>query len=44
MVWEVMSFKDLEEKGELVTQLINYKGVCKTAPATPALLNMISKN
>ena len=27
-----------EEKADALTELINYGGVCKTAPATPDLL------
>ena len=37
-VWEQKGFEDLEEKD--VSELINYKGVCRTAPATPGLLNV----
>ena len=39
-----MCFEDLEEKvdsvNESIDQLINEKGVCRTAPATPRLLNI----
>ena len=41
-VWELWCFKDWEEKGdslnELINQLNNYDSVCWTAPATPGLL------
>ena len=30
----------MEEKGDLVNQLISNEGVCRTAPATPGLLNI----
>ena len=33
--------KDWEKKDLLLTQLLNYKGVCRTAPATPGLLFII---
>ena len=39
-----MYVEDLEEKDDLVNELMNDKGVCKTAPATPGLLKTISKN
>ena len=38
-VWERQCFEEWEEKDHRVTCLINDKGVCKTAPATPGLLN-----
>ena len=41
-VWEQKGFEDLEEKD--VSELINYKGVCRTAPATPGLLNVFTKD
>ena len=31
-------FEDLEENYEIVSRLINYKAICRTAPATPGLL------
>ena len=30
----------MKEKDQLVTELINNEGVCRTAPATPGLLNI----
>ena len=36
-VWERQCFKDWEEMEDLDTEWINYKGVCRTAPATPGL-------
>ena len=36
MVLKLRHFEDFEEK----EHLINDKGVCKTAPATPGLLNI----
>ena len=35
-----MIFEDLEEKGEVISQSMNEKGVCRTAPATPGLLTI----
>ena len=35
--------ENLEEKDQSMNQLINYKGVCRTAPATPGLLIMNHK-
>ena len=35
-----MIFEDLEEKAHGLNELINYEGVCRTAPANPGLLNM----
>ena len=40
MVWDLWWFEDLEEKDWLLDQLINDGGVCRTAPATPGLLNI----
>ena len=34
-----MIFEDLVEKADSLTDLISDKGVCRTAPATPGLLN-----
>ena len=34
-----LPFENLEEKGDLINQLISDKGVCRTAPTTPGLLN-----
>ena len=31
----------MEEKDELVNELINDEGVCRTAPATPGLLKIL---
>ena len=36
--WEGRFVEYLEEKAHGLTELINYKGVCRTAPATPGLL------
>ena len=36
-VWELCGFKDLEEKRELVSYLVNNKSVCGTAWAIPSL-------
>ena len=38
-VWELRCSKDLEEKDDLTIEII--KGVCKSTPATPDLLNII---
>ena len=40
MVWEWRRFEDSEEKADSVNQSMNDKGVCRTAPATPGLLNI----
>ena len=37
MIWEKLCFKDLEEKGNVLNQGINYKGNCRTAPGRPGL-------
>ena len=37
-VWDLWCSEDLEEKDYWINQLINYKGYCRTAPATPGLL------
>ena len=36
-VWEFRHFEDCEENYDRLSDLINYIGVCKTAPATPGL-------
>ena len=36
--WDLWCFEDLEEKDDWLTETINDKGVCRTAPATPGLL------
>ena len=45
-VCDLWYLKDLEEIADSLTESINYKGVCGTAPATPGLLkkDIISKN
>ena len=44
VVWEWRCFEDIFTKDELpnewINELINYKGVCRTAPATPGLLKI----
>ena len=40
-VWELWFFEDLEEKDELVTELMSDKAVCRTAPATQGLLTIM---
>ena len=41
-VWELWCSEDISTKddplNELINELMNYKGVCRTAPATPGLL------
>ena len=32
-------FGDLEEKDEILTELMNDEAVCRTSPTTPGLLN-----
>ena len=41
MVWDLWCLEDWEEKADLVTELINYEAVCRTAPATLGLLNIV---
>ena len=43
MVWDLWCFEDLEEKDETINQLNYDGGVCRTAPATPGLLNILKK-
>ena len=38
-VCDLRFYEDLEEKAHGLTDLINNKAVCRTAPATPGLLN-----
>ena len=38
MIWDLWCFEDLEEKGVLMNESMNDKGVCRTTPATPGLL------
>ena len=40
MVCDLSYLEDWEEKDHGPTDLINNEGVCKTAPATPGLLNI----
>ena len=35
-----MRLEGFEENGLLTNELFNYKGICRTAPATQGLLNM----
>ena len=44
MDWDLWFFEDLEEKHELISELINDGGVCRTAPATPGLLITFQKH
>ena len=39
--WKRQCLDDSEEKDELVSQSTNDKGVWRTAPATPGLLNKV---
>ena len=41
-VCDLWNYEDLEEKAHWVTELINDGGVCRTAPATPGLLNTVN--
>ena len=43
MVWDLWCFEDLEEKDQLLDQSMNYKGDCRTASATPGLLNRLGR-
>ena len=38
-VWKRQCFETWEEKDQLMNQVMNDKGNCRTAPATPGLLN-----
>ena len=40
IVWDLWCFEYLEEKSDLINQLINDGGVCRTAWATPGLLTI----
>ena len=40
MVWDLWCFEDVEEKERWLNQSVNDGGVCRTAPATPVLLNI----
>ena len=40
MVWDLWCIEDLEEKDDLLDRSISDGGVCRTAPATPGLLNI----
>ena len=40
MAWDLWCFEYLEEKSDLINQLINDGGVCRTAPATPGLFTI----
>ena len=40
MFWDSWCYEDLEEKDQSISEIINYGGVCRTAPATPGLLNI----
>ena len=42
MIWDRHCFEDLVQKDPQLNQLINYKGVGRTAPATPGLLKNAS--
>ena len=40
-VWDLWSLEDWEEKNDWSTDLLmNYKSVCRTAPATPGLFKI----
>ena len=43
MVCDLLCFEDLEEKDRCLKQSVIDGGVCRTAPATPGLLNMQDK-
>ena len=43
MVQDLWCFEDLEEKDDSINQSITDGGVCRTAPATPGLLNTLIK-
>ena len=37
--WDLRYLEDWEEKADSLTHLINDEAVCRTAPATPGMLN-----
>ena len=39
--WKLWRFEDWEEKDDLINYLLNDKGVCRTAPATPGLIIIV---
>ena len=41
IVCDLWYYEDLEEKDDLITELINHEAVYRTAPATPGLLNTL---
>ena len=43
-ICDLWYFEDLEEKADWLSDWINYKGVFRTAPATPALFKRRRKN
>ena len=43
MVCDLWCIEDVEEKGDLMGELMNYGGDCRTTPATPGLLNIATK-
>ena len=40
-VWDLWYLEDWEEKGQGLNELINDEAVCRTALATPGLLNAL---
>ena len=40
-VWELWCFQNFEEKYCLLTDWMNYKAFCRTAPATQGMLNIV---
>ena len=40
MVSDLSCFEDFEEKDHSISESVNDGDVCRTAPATPGLLNM----
>ena len=43
-VWEWRSLEDISRKDELRNQSVCNQGVCRTAPATPGLLNIMDSS
>ena len=44
MVWDRQGYEDISTKDHLINELMNNKGFCRLAPATPGLSKIILKN
>ena len=43
MICDLWCIEDVEKKGDLMGELMNYRGDCRTTPATPGVLNISTK-